>query len=68
MSPWCQRREETDSGAKRLSMGERWLLSWMRRGVVLEMSFTYNSGVCCFNEAWLSKATDIVGGKRENIK
>jgi hypothetical protein len=65
MSPWRQRREETDSGAKRLSMGERWLLSWMRRGVLSLLSFT--DSVCCVNQAWLSKATDIVGGKKGSI-
>jgi len=48
--------------AKGLSMGERRLLNGMRRVVLSSLSFT--DSVCCFNQAWLSKAADVVGGKR----
>jgi hypothetical protein len=54
--------------AKGLSMGKRWLLSWMRCGVVSTLSFPDNSGVRYFNQAWLSKATDTVGGKVGDIR
>jgi len=54
---------------KGLSMGERRrLLMGVRCGVLSSLSFTGNSGVRYFNHAWLRKATDIVGGKRGNIK
>ena len=48
-------------------MGKRWLLSWMRRVVLSSLSFTDSSGVRYFDQAWLRKATDTVGGKRGNI-
>ena len=51
--------------AKGFSMGERRLLDGMRRVVLSSLSFT--DRVWCFNQAWLSKATDIVGGKVGNI-
>ena len=51
--------------AKGFSMSERRLLNGMRRVVLSSLSFT--GRVCCFNQAWLSKATDIVGGKVGNI-
>jgi len=39
----------------------------MRRVVLSSLSFTDNSGVRYFDQAWLRKATDIVGGKIGNI-
>jgi hypothetical protein len=39
----------------------------MRRGVVSQMSFTDNSGVRYFNQAWLRKATDVVEVRKEKI-
>ena len=54
--------------AKGLSMGKNGLLNVMRRVVTSSLSFTDNSGVRYFNQAWLRKATDIVEGKRGNIK
>jgi hypothetical protein len=48
-------------------MGKRWLLNVMRRGVLSSLSFTDNNGVHCFDQAWLRKAMDIVGGKIGNI-
>jgi len=48
-------------------MGERKLLKGMRPGVLSSLSFTSNNGVRYFDQAWLRKATDIVGGKRGNI-
>ena len=53
--------------ANGLSMGKRWLLSWMRWGVASPLSFPDNSGVRYFDQSWLRKATDIVGGKRGNV-
>jgi hypothetical protein len=54
--------------AKGFDMGKRRLLKGVRRGVLSPPSFPDNSGVCYFTQAWLSKATDIVGGKRGYIK
>jgi hypothetical protein len=48
-------------------MGERRLLNGMRRVVLSPLSFTDNSSVCYFTQAWLSKATDIVGEREGNI-
>ena len=48
-------------------MGKRWLLSWIKCGVALTLSFTDNNGVRYFDQAWLRKATELVGGKRRNI-
>jgi len=45
-------------------MGKRWLLKGGRRVVLSPLSFPDKSGVRYFSQAWLSKATDIVGGKR----
>ena len=53
--------------AKGLSMDKRWLLNGMRRVVLSPLSFTDNSGVRYFDQAWLRKATDIVGSQRGNI-
>jgi len=63
----CGQAEETDLGGKGVSMGERKLLKGMRPGVLSSLSFTSNNGVRYFDQAWLRKATDIVGGKRGNI-
>jgi hypothetical protein len=50
---------------KGLSMGEgRRLLKVMRCGVLSSLSFTDNSRVRQFDQAWLRKASDIVEGKR----
>jgi hypothetical protein len=46
--------------AKGLDMGKRWLLSWMRRGVLSSPSFPDNSGVRYFDQSWLRKAVDVV--------
>jgi hypothetical protein len=48
-------------------MGKRWLLSWMRCGVVPSISYTDKSGVRYFDQAWLRKAMDIVDGERGNV-
>jgi hypothetical protein len=48
-------------------MGKRWLLSWMRCGVVLPLSFPDNSGIRYSTQAWLSKAADIVEGDGGDI-
>jgi hypothetical protein len=53
--------------AKGLGMGKRRLLNVMRRGVLSSLSFTDNKNVRYFDQAWLGKATDIVGGKRGNV-
>ena len=53
--------------AKGLSMGKRWLVNGVRRGVLSSLSFPDNNDVRYFNQAWLRKATDIVGGKVGNI-
>jgi len=39
----------------------------MRRGVLSSLSFIDNNDGCYFDQAWLRKATDIVGGKKGNI-
>jgi hypothetical protein len=39
----------------------------VRSGVLSSPNFTDNSVIRYFDQAWLSKATDIVGSKRENI-
>ena len=54
--------------AKGLDMGKRWLVNEMRCVVLSSLSFTGSNSVRSFDQAWLSKATDIVGGKRGNIK
>jgi hypothetical protein len=48
-------------------MGERRLLNGMRRVVLSPLSFTDNSSVRYFTQAWLKKATDIVGSERGGI-
>ena len=53
--------------AKGLSMGKRGLLNSIRCGVVSPVRFTDNNGVRYFDQAWLRKATELVGGKRRNI-
>jgi hypothetical protein len=51
-----------------LDMGKGRLVSWDMRGVLSALSFTDSNGVCYFDQAWLRRATDIVGGKRGDIK
>jgi len=46
-------------------MGERRLLNGMRRVFLSSLSFT--DSVCCFDQAWLRKDTNIVDGKKGNI-
>ena len=53
---------------KGFSMGERRLLDEMKCVVLSSLSFTDDSGVRCFNQTWLRKAKDIVGGKIGNMK
>jgi hypothetical protein len=53
--------------AERLSIGKRWLLNGMRRGVLSSVSFTDNKDVRYFDQAWLGNATDIREGKRCQI-
>jgi len=48
-------------------MGNRWLLNGTRRGILSPLSFPDNSGVRYFNKAWLSKATNVVEGRKEKI-
>jgi hypothetical protein len=47
-------------------MGKRRLLKGVRCGVLSSLGFTDNSGVRYFDQAWLRKPSDIVGGKRGN--
>jgi len=54
--------------AKGLDMGNRRLLKEMRCMALSSLSFTGNNSVRYFNHAWLSKTTDVVGGKRGNMK
>jgi len=49
-------------------MGKNGLLNVMRNVVTSAMSSTVYNRVRCVDRAWLSKATDIVGGKRGKIK
>ncbi len=48
-------------------MGERRLLSGMRRGVLSSLSFTDNNDVRYFDQAWLREAAHLVDGKKGNI-
>jgi len=60
-------RQRTPSQViKGFSMGDRRLLNGMKRGVFSSLSFT-NNRVRYFDQAWLRKDTDIVGGKVANI-
>ena len=52
---------------KWLSMGKGCVPSWIRCGVVSPLSFTDNIGIRYFDQAWLRKAMDLVGGKRGNM-
>jgi hypothetical protein len=49
-------------------MGKRWLLSWIRCGVVLSLSLTDDRSVHYFDEAWLMRATGIVGSTKREYK
>ena len=49
-------------------MGKRWFLNGMRRVVTSSLSFTDNSGVRSFDQTWLRKATDIVGGEEREYE
>jgi len=49
-------------------MGKRWLLKGVRCGVLSSLSFPDNSGVRYFDQAWLRKAMDIVGGQEREYK
>ena len=49
-------------------MGERGLLKRLVPVVLSSLSFTDGSDVRCLDQAWLSKATDIVGSKVGNIR
>ena len=53
---------------KRFSMSKRWLLKEMRCGVVSPQSFTDNSGIHYFGQAYLRKAMDLVEGKIREYK
>ena len=55
-------------GAKGFDMGKRWFLNGMRRVVTSSLSFTDNSGVRYFDQTWLRKATDIVGGEEREYE
>jgi hypothetical protein len=46
---------------KGLDMGKGRLMNWDMRGVLSALSFTDSNGVCYFDQAWLRKATDVVG-------
>ena len=61
------RQRSPNQVGKRLIMGKRWLLSWMRCGVVSLLSLPDNRGVRYFDQAWLRKATDNVVGKSRNM-
>ena len=49
--------------AERSNMGERKLLKRVVPVVLSSLSFADDNGVCCLDQAWLTKATDTVGGK-----
>jgi hypothetical protein len=61
---WQRRSHQ---GVKGFDMGKRRLLKGVRCGVSSSPSFTDNSGVCYFDQAWLRKTTDIMGDKVGNI-
>jgi hypothetical protein len=53
--------------AKGLSMGKRWLLDGMRRGVLSLVSSADSNGVRYFDRDGLEKAVDIVESRRGNV-
>jgi hypothetical protein len=53
---------------KGFDMDKRWLVNRDMRGASSALSFTDRDGVRYLDQAWLRKATDIVEGKRRNIK
>ena len=57
------RQRRTAQVVRGVGMGKGWLLKRMRRGVLSRLTFTDNSIVRCLDQAWLRKATDIVGGE-----
>jgi hypothetical protein len=53
--------------AKGLSMGKRWLLNGMKRGVLSLPSFANSNGVRYFHRDGLEKAVDIVKSRGGNV-
>ncbi len=54
--------------AKGLDMGERRLLKEMMCMFLSSLTFSGSNSVRYFDHVWLSKTTDVVGGKRGNMK
>ena len=52
---------------KGTGMGDIWLLNNERCVVLSSLSFTGNISVRSFDDAWLSKATYIVGGEKGSL-
>ena len=52
---------------KGLDMGKRRLLKEMSCVILSSLNFTANNSVRYFDQAWLSKATDIVGGEKGSL-
>jgi hypothetical protein len=59
------RGEEADQVVKWLEMGKRRLVNRDTRMVLSALSSTNNKGVRYFDQAWLRKATDIVGNQEK---
>jgi hypothetical protein len=60
--------KEPGSGCKGLDMGKRWLLSWMRCGVVAPLRFLNNNDIRYSTQTWLRKAMDIVESNVGDVK
>jgi hypothetical protein len=52
---------------KRFIMNEGWALGWVGGGGWSSLSFTDNSGVRYFDQAWLRKVRDIVEDNKGNV-
>ena len=52
---------------KGLDMGKRRLVKEMSFVILSSLNFTGNNSVRYLNQAWLSKATDIVGGEKGSL-
>jgi len=52
---------------KGLDMGKRRLVKEMSFVILSSLNFTGNNSVRYLNQAWLSKATDIVGGEKGRL-
>jgi hypothetical protein len=60
-------QEAVTQAVKRFIMNEGWALGWVGGGGWSSLSFTDNSGVRYFDQAWLRKVGDIVEDNKGNV-